>query len=45
MLDKSASFPLGEGWDYLNGGYILAGLILDEVLGEHHSKYARELIF
>jgi len=40
-LNKPASFEPGEGWDYSNTGYLLAGLILDEVLGQHHSQEIR----
>jgi len=43
-LNKPASFPPGTGWDYSNTGYLLAGLILDNVLGEHHSKAIRNRI-
>jgi len=43
-LNKSASFEPGQGWDYSNTGYLLAGLIMDEVLGEHHSSEMRNRI-
>ncbi|NOU51450.1 beta-lactamase family protein [Pseudoalteromonas sp. JBTF-M23] len=43
-LDKPAHFKPGEGWKYSNTGYILTGLILDSVLGEHHSKATRDYV-
>jgi len=43
-LNKPASFAPGQGWDYSNTGYLLTGLILDSVLGEHHSKEMRSRI-
>jgi len=43
-LNKPASFEPGQGWDYSNTGYLLTGLILDSVLGEHHSKEMRSRI-
>jgi D-alanyl-D-alanine carboxypeptidase len=43
-LNKPASFEPGEGWDYSNTGYLLVGLILDEILGEHHSSEMRSRI-
>ena len=44
VLDQPANFSPGQGWGYSNTGYILAGLILDQVLGEHHFKTLRSLI-
>jgi D-alanyl-D-alanine carboxypeptidase len=43
-LNKPAYFAPGQGWGYSNTGYLLAGLILDEVLGEHHSSEIRSKI-
>lgn len=43
-LNQPASFEPGQGFDYSNTGYLLAGLILDEVLGEHHHKAMRSRI-
>jgi D-alanyl-D-alanine carboxypeptidase len=43
-LNKAPSFEPGQGWDYSNTGYLLAGLILDQVLGEHHSSAIRNRI-
>jgi D-alanyl-D-alanine carboxypeptidase len=43
-LNKPAYFAPGQGWGYSNTGYLLAGLILDEVLGEHHSSEIRSRI-
>jgi len=43
-LNQQAYFKPGEGQKYSNTGYLLAGLILDNVLGEHHSAALRERI-
>ena len=43
-LNREAYFEPGEGFDYSNTGYLLAGLILDEVLGEHHHNAMRSRI-
>ncbi|MDP4489210.1 serine hydrolase domain-containing protein [Pseudoalteromonas piscicida] len=44
-LNQDANFKPGAAWKYSNTGYLLAGLIMDKVLGEHHSKAMREYIF
>lgn len=44
ILNKPAYFAPGEDFKYSNTGYILAGLILDEVLGEHHYRALRNRI-
>jgi D-alanyl-D-alanine carboxypeptidase len=43
-LNLPAYFLPGEGYRYSNTGYLLVGIILDEVLGEHHSKEMRNRI-
>jgi len=43
-LNQPAYFKPGEGSEYSNTGYILAGLIMDNVLGMHHSIALRERI-
>ncbi|KGJ88205.1 serine hydrolase domain-containing protein [Colwellia psychrerythraea] len=43
-LNQPAYFLPGEGFYYSNTGYLLVGLILDEVLGEHHSSAIRNRI-
>ncbi|WMN60845.1 beta-lactamase family protein [Pseudoalteromonas xiamenensis] len=43
-LDKPAHFSPSQGWRYSNTGYILSGLILDKVLGAHHSGAMRSMI-
>ena len=43
-LNKPAYFPPGESFKYSNTGYLLAGLILDQVLGEHHHKAMRSYV-
>jgi len=42
--DKPATFLPGEGYSYSNTGYLLTSLVLDKVLGEHHSVALRERI-
>lgn len=43
-LNQPAYFKPGEGSKYSNTGYLLAGLIMDQVLGMHHSIALRERI-
>lgn len=43
--DQAANFAAGTDWSYSNTGYILTGLMFDELLGEHHSKTMRQQIF
>ena len=43
-LNKPAEFKPGQGYHYSNTGYLLAGLILDQVLGMHHSVALRARI-
>ncbi len=43
-LNQPANFKPGEGQEYSNTGYLLTGLILDQVLGMHHSVALRERI-
>jgi len=43
-LNQPAYFKPGEGQEYSNTGYLLAGLIMDKVLGMHHSVALRERI-
>ncbi len=44
-LNKPAYFEPGNGFHYSNTHYLLAGLIMDSVLGEHHSVAMRNRIF
>ncbi len=44
-LNQPAYFEPGEGWEYSNTGYLLVGLVLDEILGEHHSIAMRNRVF
>ena len=44
-LDQKAKFAPAQGWSYSNTGYILTGLVLDQVLGTHHSQAMRKQIF
>ena len=43
-LNQPATFKPGQGYAYSNTGYLLTGLILDKVLGMHHSVALREHI-
>ena len=43
-LDQPANFEPGTGYAYSNTDYLLAGLILDQVLGHHHSADVRSRI-
>ncbi|REL28196.1 class A beta-lactamase-related serine hydrolase [Thalassotalea euphylliae] len=44
VYGKPAYFAPGEGVKYSNSGYILAGLVMDQVLGEHHHRALREWV-
>lgn len=44
-LNQPAYSLPGEEFNYSNTGYLLVGLILDKVLGEHHSSAIRNRIF
>jgi D-alanyl-D-alanine carboxypeptidase len=44
-FDQPAFFLPGEGYEYSNTGFELAALVMDEVLGEHHSKAMRNRFF
>lgn len=44
-LNKPAYFEPRTDFQYSNTGYLLAGLIMDQVLGEHHSIAMRNRIF
>ncbi|GAI98888.1 unnamed protein product, partial [marine sediment metagenome] len=43
-LDQPAYFEPGSGYAYSNTDYLLTGLILDQVLGHHHSVDVRSRI-
>ena len=43
-LNKPAYFAPGEGFHYSNSGYLLASLVVDAVLGEHHHQALRERV-
>ncbi|MFC2078984.1 serine hydrolase domain-containing protein, partial [Candidatus Bipolaricaulota bacterium] len=43
-LGQPANFEPGTGYAYSNTNYLLAGLILDQVLGHHHSIDVRSRI-
>lgn len=43
-IDKPADFVPGSDFNYSNSGYLLIGLILDAVLGEHHSSALRQRV-
>jgi D-alanyl-D-alanine carboxypeptidase len=39
--DKPATFAPGEGWEYSNSNFLLLGMIIDRVTGQHHSAAIR----
>lgn len=42
ILDKKALFLAGQGWSYSDTGYILAGMIIEEVTGHPYYDEIRE---
>lgn len=42
ILDKPAMFPAGEGWAYSDTGYILAGMVAEEVTGHDYYDEIRK---
>jgi len=45
IFDHPGYFLPGEGYEYSTSGYSLAALVLDEVLGAHHSVALRNRFF
>lgn len=45
ILDHPGYFLPGDGYEYSSAGYSLVALILNEVLGEHHSVAMRNRFF
>lgn len=45
IFDHPGYFLPGEGYEYSSSGYSLAALIMDQVLGEHHSVAMRNRFF
>ena len=43
--DKPLEFNPGEGWNYSNAGYYLAGLIIEKVSGMAYGEYVEEHLF
>ncbi len=43
--DKPLEFNPGEGWNYSNAGYYLAGLIIEKVSGMAYGEYVEENLF
>jgi D-alanyl-D-alanine carboxypeptidase len=41
VLDRPAAFEPGQGWEYSNSNFLLLGLIIDQVVGHHHSVEIR----
>lgn len=41
----SGKFPAGANWDYSNSGYVLLGLVIEQVSGEPFSRFLKERIF
>jgi D-alanyl-D-alanine carboxypeptidase len=44
IYDKPANFEPGKGWAYSNSNFLLLGMIIDQVTGEHHSVALRKHI-
>lgn len=42
ILDKSALFPQGQGWAYSDTGYLLVGMVIEEVTGHSYYDEIRE---
>jgi len=42
ILDKDPLFPAGQGWAYSDTGYILAGMVAEEVTGRAYYDEIRE---
>ncbi|MBI4652437.1 beta-lactamase family protein [Candidatus Desantisbacteria bacterium] len=48
ILNKPALFPAGQGWAYSDTGYILAGMVLEEIIAnsyydEIHARFIKPL--
>lgn len=43
--DKPLAFPPGTQWDYSSSGYILLGVILEQVSGQSYEAFLQEHIF
>ncbi|WP_181777699.1 serine hydrolase domain-containing protein [Amycolatopsis pittospori] len=41
---KAANFAPGEGCRYCNSGYILAGLVIEEIVGRPYREYVQETV-
>ena len=45
FIDEPLRFEPGTGWSYSNGGFILLGLIVEQVSGKNYYDYIREHIY
>ena len=45
MLDQEPSYQSGEGWEYSNTGYTVAGVMLEEVTGKAWEDLMQERLF
>lgn len=45
IFKQSAEFKPGEKWSYNNAAYVLLGLVINRVTGEHFGEYLREHFF
>ena len=43
--DEAMKFPPGERFSYSNGGYILLGIVIEEVTGTSYQEYVEQTIF
>jgi D-alanyl-D-alanine carboxypeptidase len=45
VVQPKLDFPPGESWSYSNGGFVLAGLVIEQVSGQTYSNFVRDRIF
>lgn len=45
VADKPLLFPSGTKFSYTNTGYVLLGMLIEKVSGEHYADFLREKIF
>ena len=45
LEDASPQFTPGERWSYSNSGFILAGLVIEQVSGRPYDEYLREHVW
>lgn len=45
IKEKPLAFAPGEGWSYTNGGFMVAGYIVEQVSGQGYAQFLQEQIF